>query len=121
MKLFFIQKSKTDKEIFGVFPWDLDDIFADQPHEIGNPWALGTIFGPREYSSMDDIIADVGSKLLFSIEDDLDYKIAKDSFLYQQYLKTLRIVIEKIDLPLLIKYLITLSNTLVRFMLTILS
>ena len=39
---------------------------------------------------MNDIIADVGSKLLFSIEDDLDYKIAKDSFLYQQYLKTLR-------------------------------
>jgi len=34
---------------------------------------------------------------LFSIEDDLDYKIAKDSFLYQQYLKTLRTVIEKID------------------------
>jgi hypothetical protein len=47
---------------------------------------------------MDDIIADVGSKLLFSIEDDLDYKIAKDSFLYQEYLKTLRTVIEKIDI-----------------------
>jgi hypothetical protein len=47
---------------------------------------------------MDDVIADVGSKLLFSIEDDLDYKIAKDSFLYQQYLKTLRVVIEKIDI-----------------------
>jgi hypothetical protein len=47
---------------------------------------------------MDDIIADVGSKLLFSIEDDLDYKIAKDSVLYQQYMITLRTVIEKIDL-----------------------
>jgi hypothetical protein len=47
---------------------------------------------------MQDIIADVGSVLLYSIEDDLDYKIAKDSFLYQEYLKSLRTVIEKIDL-----------------------
>jgi hypothetical protein len=47
---------------------------------------------------MDDVIADVGSKLLYSIEDDLDYKISKDSFLYQEYLKTLQSVIEKIDL-----------------------
>jgi hypothetical protein len=36
-------------------------------------------------------------KLLYSIEDDLDYKIASDGFLYQEYLKTLRTVIEKID------------------------
>jgi hypothetical protein len=97
-EIFFYTKIKDGKEIFGIFPWDYDDIFADQPHEINNPWASGTIFGPREYYSMDDIIADVGSKLLYSIEDDLDYKIAKDSFLYQQYLKTLRSVIEKIDL-----------------------
>jgi hypothetical protein len=47
---------------------------------------------------MNDIIADVGHKLLFSIEDDLDYKIAKDDFLYQQYLKTLRVVMGKTDL-----------------------
>jgi hypothetical protein len=38
----------------------------------------------------------VGFKLLFSIEDDLDYQIARDSFLYQQYLKTLRNVMEKL-------------------------
>ena len=97
-EVIFYTKIKDNKEVFGVFPWDLDDIFADQPHEIGNSWAVGEIFGPREYSSMDDIIADVGSKLLFSIEDDLDYKIAKDRFLYQQYLTILRSVIEKIDL-----------------------
>ncbi len=52
---------------------------------------------------MDDVIADVGSKLLYSIEDDLDYKIARDSFLYQEYLKTLRSVIEKIDLAVIDK------------------
>jgi hypothetical protein len=97
-EIIFYTKIKDNKEIFGVFPWDLDDIFADQPHEIGRDWAVGTIFGLREYSSMDDVIADVGSKLLFSIEDDLDYEIARDSVLYQQYLKTLRTVIEKIDI-----------------------
>lgn len=96
-EIIFYTKIMDGDEIFGVFPWDLDDIFADQPHEIGNPWAPGTVFGSREYYSMDDIVADVGLKLLFSIEDDLDYKIAKDEYLYQQYLRTLRKVIERID------------------------
>jgi len=94
----FYTKIKNGKEVLGVFPWDYDDIFSDQPHEIGNPWAPGTVFGKREYYSMDDVISDVGSKMLYSIEDDLDYKIARDSFLYQEYLKTLRSVIEKIDM-----------------------
>ncbi len=96
-EIFFYSTIRDGREVLGVFPWDYDDIFAGQPHEIGNEWAPGTVFGPREYFSMDDIVADVGSKLLYSIEDDLDYKIAKDSFIYQQYLKTLRTVIEKID------------------------
>ena len=94
--IFFI-KEKNGREVFGTFPWDVDDIFASQPHEIGNDWAPGTVFGPRAYYSADDVLADVGFKLLYSIEDDLDYKIAKDSYLYQEYLKTLRKVIEKID------------------------
>jgi hypothetical protein len=97
-EIFFYSKIKDGREVLGVFPWDYDDIFADQPHEIGRSWAPGTVFGAREYNSMQDIIADVGSVLLYSIEDDLDYKIAKDSFLYQEYLKSLRTVIEKIDL-----------------------
>jgi spore coat protein H len=96
-EIYFYTKLRDKKEVFGVFPWDYDDLFADKPHEIGKSWATGTVFGHRDYSDMNDITADVGSKLLFSIEDDLDYKIAKDSFLYQQYLKTLRTVIEKID------------------------
>jgi hypothetical protein len=97
-EIFFYSTIRDDREVLGVFPWDYDDIFADQPHEIGNEWAPGTVFGPREYFSMNDIVADVGSKLLYSIEDDLDYKIARDSLIYQQYLKTLRTVMEKIDL-----------------------
>ena len=96
-EIFFYNKMKDNKELFGVFPWDLDDIFSDQPHEIGNWWAPGTVFGRREYYSMSDVVADVGDKLLYSIEDDLDYKIALDDFLYQQYLKTLRTVMEKIS------------------------
>jgi hypothetical protein len=93
----FYTKVKNGKEVLEIFPWDYDDIFSDQPHEIGRDWATGTVFGHREYNSMNDVIADVGSKLLYSIEEDLDYKIAKDNFLYQEYLKTLSSVIEKID------------------------
>ena len=51
MRVIFYTKIKDDKEVFGVFPWDYDDIFADQPHEIGKSWATGTIFGHREYSA----------------------------------------------------------------------
>ncbi len=98
-EIFFYTKVKDNKEVFGVFPWDVDDIFADAPHEIGRSWATGTVFGHREYNSMNDVIADVGSKLLYSIEEDIDYKIAKDNFLYQKYLETLRNVVETIDLP----------------------
>ncbi len=96
-EVIFYTKIKNGKEVLGVFPWDYDDIFSDQPHEIGRDWATGTVFGHREYNSMNDVIADVGSKLLYSIEEDLDYKIAKDNFLYQEYLKTLNSIIEKID------------------------
>jgi hypothetical protein len=96
-EIFFFTKANGNKEIFGVFPWDYDDLFSDNPHEIGRSWATGTVFGNRSYPDMSSVIADVGSKLLFSIEDDLDYIIAKDPFLYQQYLKTLRRVVEKID------------------------
>ncbi len=97
-EIIFYTKIKDGNEIFGVVPWDLDDIFAKQPHEIGRDWATGKVFGKREYNSMDDIIEDVGSKLLFSIEDDLDYKIAKDSVLYRHYIETLEAVISQIDI-----------------------
>ena len=49
-EIIFYTKIKNDKEIFGVIPWDFDDIFVDEPHEIGRSWAVGTIFGTREYS-----------------------------------------------------------------------
>jgi spore coat protein H len=96
-EVLFYSKWSGGKEIFGVIPWDNDDLFMAEPHEIGRAWAVGSVFGVRVYNSMKDIIADIGDKLIFSIEDDLDYKIAKDAFLYAQYLKTLERVITKID------------------------
>lgn len=97
-EIFFYSKVKDGKEMFGVFPWDYDDLFSDEPHEIGNWWATGTVFGSRKYSSVEDVVADVGNKLLFSVEDDLDYIIAKDEYIYQKYLLTLKSVMEKVDM-----------------------
>jgi spore coat protein H len=96
-EIFFYTMKKDGKELFRVIPWDLDDLFSELPHEIGRSWALTTLFGNRIYNSMEDIYADVGHKLIFSIEDDLDYKIAKDEYMYSEYLKTLSNVINVLD------------------------
>lgn len=88
-EIFFYTKIVDGKEIFGIYPWDYDDLFREIPHEVGRAWSVGTVFGTRVYNSMDDILADVGERLIFSIEDDLDYIIAKDEFLYQRYLEVL--------------------------------
>ncbi len=96
-EIFFYIKHSGGKEIYGVHPWDYDDIFAELPHEIGRSWGPGTIFGNRSYNSMEDIINNVGFKLIFSIEDDLDYKIAIDDYLYQRYLEVLEEVFTLIN------------------------
>jgi len=97
----FYTRKQGNNEVFCASPWDYDDLFMNQPHEIGRAWAVGTVFGKRSYNSMKEITDDVGNKLLFSVEDDLDYKIAKDSLMYQTYLKTLRSVMEKLTLPVI--------------------
>ncbi len=81
---------------FAICPWDYDDIFEEYPHEIGRAWAVGQVFGTRTYNSMEDVIADVGDKLVFSIEDDLDYIIARDDILYHHYLGELMWVLDEI-------------------------
>lgn len=88
-EIYFYTTSK-DSIFFDVMPWDYDDIFADQPHEIGNDWGVGKAFGERIYTSQEDIINDVGEILMYSIEDDLDYKMARDPFIYNKYLTALR-------------------------------
>lgn len=70
---------------YQVIPWDYDDIFQKYPHEVGRDWAVGKVFGSRSYSSLQDVFDVTGDRLVFSIEDDLDYVITTDPFLYKQY------------------------------------
>ena len=55
--------------IFKIIPWDFDDIFSETPHE-------GIVARSGKYPY----------KLLFSLEEKLDNKIAGDPFLYHKYL-----------------------------------
>lgn len=54
---------------FGIIPWDFDDILVREPHE-----------GKETRNQRFD------HQLLFSSEDRLDRTIARDPYLYQQYL-----------------------------------
>jgi spore coat protein H len=84
-EVFLYALKEKDTVRFHPIPWDYDDIFSENPHEVGRSWGMGNVFGPRYYDSQQDIYNDIGDKLIFSIEDDLDYAIAKDPFLYSQY------------------------------------
>ena len=44
-----------------------------------------------------DILDEMGDKMIFSIEDDLDYSIAMDPYLYASYESTLTGMIEQMD------------------------
>jgi len=96
-ELYFYTTVKNGYEVFSPIPWDCDDIFSDLPHEINRSWAPGPLFGRRAYNSMDEVRADVGDRLLFSIEEDLDYIIAKDEFLYSKYLEQMVFVLNVIS------------------------
>ena len=76
---------------------DYDDIFDAHPHEVGVSWGTGTIFGSRYYKTHQDIYDEIGDKMIFSIEDDLDYAIAMDSLLYARYESTLTNMIRSMD------------------------
>ncbi|MGW8314240.1 MAG: CotH kinase family protein [Bacteroidales bacterium] len=92
-EIFFFSTVKDEKIRFRILPWDYDDIFKENPHEVGRSWGTGTLFGTRTYSSREDIYAEIGDHMIFSIEDDLDYTIAKDPFLYTRYEEVLTEVI----------------------------
>jgi len=83
---------------YKIIPWDYDDIFRNYPHEVGRSWGTGTLFGDRYYDSHQDILDEIGNKLIFSIEDDLDYAIAMDSFLYARYESTMANLVKEMDL-----------------------
>jgi spore coat protein H len=88
-ELYLYSRVENDIIQFRPIPWDYDDIFASQPHEIGRSWGMGTIFGIRYYGSMTDVYDDIGQTMVYSIEDDLDYTIARDPLLYSEYKKAL--------------------------------
>lgn len=85
---FFYINDLENTNRFNILPWDFDDIFLNSPHE---GWRL------RNQQINDN-------KLIFSIENDLDLTIAKDPFLYQQYLLELENVVNiftNVDLRIL--------------------
>lgn len=94
---FYTTAGKKEDIRFDILPWDYDDIFSPFPHEIGSKSSCGTCFGPRVYSSVDDYLKETNGRLVFSIEDDLDFIIMKDDFLYSKYLEKLEEVLQEID------------------------
>lgn len=98
-EIFFYSTSKKNENIkFDIMVWDYDDIFSSSPHEVGRRDSLcGKCFGLRVYPTYQDFQLETKGKLLFSIEDDLDYIIMKDDFLYSKYLEKLEEILTKFD------------------------
>lgn len=96
-EVYLYAQLEEDTIRYKLIPWDYDDIFREQPHEVGVNWGTGTIYGKRTYTSMQDIIDEIGEKLVFSIEDDLDYTIALDPVLYQAYTNALKRLTDILD------------------------
>jgi len=65
---------------------------------VGLTWGTGTLFGNRRYSTHQDVLDEIGDKMIFSIEDDLDYIIAMDPYLYERYESTLTVMLERMTL-----------------------
>lgn len=88
-ELYLYALINQDQIRFNVIPWDYDDLFRSNPHEVGITWGVGKLFGDRYYATHQDILDEIGQEMIFSIEDDLDYIIATDTFLYKRYESTL--------------------------------
>jgi hypothetical protein len=96
-EIYFYSMIQDNKARFSIIPWDYDDLFQSYPHEVGHTWAIGRLFGDRYYASHQDVLDEIGDKLIFSIEDDLDYSIAMDPYLYTKYESSLKAMIKKMD------------------------
>lgn len=84
-ELFLFARVELDTIRYQLIPWDYDDIFSSKPHEVGLTWGTGKSFGTRRYETHQDVLDEIGDKLIYSIEDDLDYIIAMDPYLYERY------------------------------------
>lgn len=96
-EVFFYAMVQQGKIRYKIIPWDYDDIFSTKPHEVGRSWGPGTLFGERSYNTHQEVIDEIGQKMIFSIEDDLDYVIAMDSVLYTYYELELTRLMESLD------------------------
>ena len=96
-EIFFYGIETKSGIYFDILPWDYDDIFAGKPHEVGRSWAIGNIFGERVYTSHDEVLNELQGRLIFTIEDDIEYAIAFDDYLYARYLENLKWVLNVFD------------------------
>jgi spore coat protein H len=96
-EIYLYSQVEKDTTRFHIIPWDYDDIFSENPHEVGVSWGMGTLFGERYYATRQDIYDEIGDKLIYSIEDDLDYSIARDPYLYDCYEKTFTGLLDIVD------------------------
>jgi hypothetical protein len=96
-EVFFYAVEKNNKTYFEILPWDYDDLFESSPHEAGRAWAVGKRFGKRVYNNADDVKKELDGRLIFSVEDDIDYIVAMDTFLYNKYLRQLDFVVSILD------------------------
>jgi len=96
-EVFFYALIDQDQIRFRIIPWDYDDLFSSNPHEVGRTWGTGHLFGDRYYPTRQDILNEIGTRLIYSIEDDLDYIIAMDPYLYERYQECLAALIQDLD------------------------
>ncbi|MDF1574422.1 MAG: CotH kinase family protein [Bacteroidales bacterium] len=96
-EVYLYARIHQDQIRFNIIPWDYDDLFRSVPHEVGITWGTGTLFGKRSYPTHQDVLNEIGDKMIFSIEDDLDYIIAMDPYLYGRYINTLAGMLEKMN------------------------
>jgi spore coat protein H len=79
-EVFFFMTTTNNRGHFDIIPWDYDDILRFPPHE-----------------GWDHRHSKIGNKLIYSIEDSLDFKIANDAYLYNQYLSNMGSMLETLD------------------------
>jgi len=96
-EVFFYALIDQDQIRFRIIPWDYDDLFSSNPHEVGRTWGTGHLFGDRYYPTRQDILDEIGTRPIFSIEDDLDYIIAMDPYLYHRYQECLAAMLQDLD------------------------
>lgn len=83
---FFGNKNDAGKIYYDIFPWDLDDTFAEKMHMQGIPLTLNN--GAKKRSER---------QMLFGFESRLDQAVSEDPVLLNKYFQTLDEVTQKLD------------------------